>query len=103
MSNYQIIKNAIQKRQCVTLFYNGHVRHMSPHVIGIKNSIQQALFFQYGGTSRSGLSGDPTRNWRCIPINKISGLSTNKDRFQTAHNHSRTQNCVDIIDAEIKY
>lgn len=103
MSYYQIIKNAIQNRQCVTCRYNGHVRKMSPHVIGTKNGIQQALFYQYGGTSSSGLSEDPTKNWRCIPINKISALSTNNDRFQTAHNHSRRQTCVDNIDEEINY
>lgn len=103
MSNYQIIKNAIQSRQCITCRYNGHVRKMSPYVIGTKNGNQQALFYQYGGTSSSGLSGDPAKNWRCIPINKISALSTNNDSFQTANNHSRRQTCVDNIDEEINY
>lgn len=103
MSNYSIIKQAILNRQCVTCSYNGYLRKMTPHVIGTKNGTEQALFYQYGGQSSTGLSTDPTKNWRCIPINKITNLSTNTDRFQTANNHSRTQTCIDIIDAEVAY
>ena len=103
MSTYTSVRQAIIDRQCVTCFYNGYLRKMTPHVIGTKNGKQQCLFYQYGGQSSSGLSSDPTKNWRCIPIDKIDQLQTNSDHFQTAHNHSRTQNCVDTIDVEVLY
>ena len=103
MSNYELIKTAIKNRECVTGTYKGHVREMTPHVIGLKNGRKQALFYQYGGTSSSGLSPNPVKNWRCIPIDEITNLSTNKDDFQTANNHSSSQTCVDIIDAEVDY
>ena len=103
MANYGLIKQAIQNRECITCSYNGYKRRMTPHVIGTKNGTEQALFYQYGGQSSSGLSSDPTKNWRCIPVNKIQDLRINSDSFQTAHNHSRTQTCVDIVDVEVSY
>lgn len=103
MSNYNLIKQAIKNRQCVTCIYKGHKRKMTPHVIGTKGGVQQALFYQYGGTSNSGLSSNSARNWRCIQVNEIESLLINSDSFQTANNHSRTQTCVDFIDVEINY
>jgi hypothetical protein len=103
MSTYTLVRQAIINKQCVTCFYNGHLRKMTPHVIGTKNGKQQCLFYQYGGQSSSGLSADQSKNWRCIPIDKIEQLSINSDIFQTATNHSRTQTCVDTIDVEVAY
>ena len=103
MNAYNLVRQAIQNRQCVTCYYNGYLREMTPHVIGTKKGKQQALFYQYGGQSSSGLSSDPKDNWRCIPIDKIEGLKINNDKFQTALNHSKTQTCVDTIDLEVSY
>ncbi len=103
MTTYDLVKQAILNKQCVTCYYNGYLRKMTPHVLGQKNGKQQALFYQYGGQSSSGLSADPIKNWRCIPIDKIENISINNDPFQTANSHSRTQTCVDSIDAEITY
>jgi hypothetical protein len=103
MSNYQLIRQAILTKSCITCNYKGYLRKMTPHVIGTKNGIEQALFFQYGGQSSSGLSYDASKNWRCIPINQIENLELNADSFQTAHNHSRTQTCVDMIDVEVSF
>lgn len=103
MNTYDLVKQAILNKQCVTCYYNGYLRKMTPHVIGTKKGVKQALFYQYGGQSSSGLSSDSSKNWRCIPIDKIGDISINDDNFQTAHNHSRTQNCVDQIDVEVDY
>lgn len=103
MNTYDLVRQAIINKQCVTCFYNGFLRKMTPHVIGTKKNIQQALFYQYGGESSSGLSTDPTQNWRCIPIDKIQQLSINDDTFQTSYNHSKKQTCVDNIDVEVAY
>ena len=103
MTNYEIIRKAILEKKCVTCDYNGYTRKMTPHVIGTKNGKEQTLFYQYGGQSKSGLSSDPNKNWRCIPIDSIKNLSTNGDAFKTAHNHSQSQTCVDDIDVEVSY
>lgn len=103
MTTYNLVKEAIENKQCVTCFYNGYLRKMTPHVIGTKNGKEQALFYQYGGESSSGLSFDPIKNWRCILIDKIESAEINDDIFQTANNHSRTQTCVDNVDAEVTF
>ena len=103
MITYDLIKNAIENRLCITCFYNGYLRKMSPHVIGTKNGKEQALFYQYGGESSSGLSSNPVKNWRCIEIYKIERLEINGDIFSTAYNHSRPQTCVDFIDVEVEF
>jgi hypothetical protein len=104
MTKYDLIKQAIQNRQCVTCNYKGHIRKLTPHVIGTKGSVPQALFYQYAGGSSSGLNEeDPTKNWRCMPIAEITDLTINNDSFQTADNHSVKQTCVDNIDLEVRY
>jgi hypothetical protein len=103
MNTYDLVRQAIINKECVTCFYNGYLRKMTPHVIGTKNGVRQALFYQYAGESSSGLSADPTKNWRCIPIDKIVNLEINNDSFQTANNHSKTQTCVENVDVEIEY
>ncbi len=103
MTTYDLVKQAILNKQCVTCNYNGYLRIMTAFVSGTKNGRQQTLFYQYVGQSSSGLSTDPTKNWRCVPIDKIENLCINNDFFQTANNHSRTQTCVDSIDVEIQY
>ena len=102
-STYELVKKAILNKQSVTCYYNGYLRKMSPHVIGTKNGREQALFYQYGGQSSEGISYNPSRNWRCIFIDKISNLTINNDEFKTANNHSKRHNCVDYTDAVIEY
>lgn len=102
-STYELVKEAIKNKQSVTCYYNGYLRKMSPHVIGTKNGRQQALFYQYGGESEQGLNDNPNRNWRCIFIDKIKGISINDDDFETADNHSQRQSCVDYVDVKVDY
>jgi hypothetical protein len=103
MPTYEVIKEAILNRQCITCNYNGYRRLMTPHVIGRKNGTRQALCYQYAGESSSGLSSDPAKNWRCIVIDNVNDVFINDDAFQTAHNHSSAQTCVDDIDVEVDY
>lgn len=104
MSNYDIIRKAIQEKKCITCNYNGYIRRMSPHVIGIsKKGVEQTLCYQYAGDSSKGLSTDPSKNWRCIEVVKISNLIINDDDFESASNHSRPQSCVDDVDVEVSF
>ena len=75
-SNYDIIKEAIKQKLQIHAHYNGHSWEMCPHVLGFKDGRRQALFYQFGGTSSSGLEplGSP-KNWRCIPIDKLTKLA----------------------------
>ncbi len=102
MNIYEIIKEAIQNKQRIIATYNGHVREMCPHVIGIKSGKQQALFYQFGGTSSSGqITPNSPKNWRCIPIQGLSNVSSQDGEWHTGINHSKPQTCVDYIDKEV--
>jgi hypothetical protein len=104
-SNYLLVRQAIQDRRSIVAVYQGHMRFMSPHVIGRKNSREQALFYQFGGTSSSKLEplGSPS-NWRCIPIGLMTDLKVmDSTEWATGPNHSRPQTCVGEIDLEVTY
>src|SRR5438128_7726400 len=66
---FQIIYDAIVNKQQIVAEYLDHTRYLCPHVLGYKNGREQCLFYQFGGTSESGLGPDGSpENWRCIPI-----------------------------------
>ena len=101
-SLHDLIRQAIQSRQQVLATYNGHYREMCPHVLGLKNGRQQALFFQFAGTSSSGLApAGSGENWRCIFIDQLQNVSVRDGAWHTAPNYSRPQTCVDAIEIEV--
>ncbi|MCK6157354.1 hypothetical protein KZX29_00865 [Moraxella osloensis] len=102
--NYEIIKQAILSRSAISATYQGYQREMNPHVIGVKNGKQQALFYQFGGYSSSGaIVPNSKSNWRCMPIDQLTNVQITNKGWHTAENHSSTQTCVDIIDVEVSY
>jgi hypothetical protein len=104
-STYQIIRQAIIDKNQIIADYDGYHREMCPHVIGRKQGREQALFYQFGGDSKSGLDTTPDSpsNWRCIPIEGLSGVSAQSGNWYSAPNHSRPQTCVDEIDVDVSF
>lgn len=104
-STYQLVRQAVLTRSAIIATYNGHVRHMSPHVVGMKNGKEHTLCYQFGGTSSSELKPDGSPdNWRCIAIDKLQSVSLHPaGGFHTAANHSTQQSCVDEIDVEVSH
>jgi hypothetical protein len=105
MSTYDVVKQAIINKQQVIATFDFHVREMCPHVIGKKKGRELALFYQFGGTSSSGViqpDGSPA-NWRCITISGLSNVSVRDGEWHTASNHSKQQTCVDEIDVEVAH
>lgn len=101
-ANYIAIRNAILNKQQVIAMYKGHLREMCPHAIGTKNGREQAIFYQFGGTSSSGpIAPDSPKNWRCIPIEGLSNITTRSGPWYSGANHSQPQTCVDEIDVEV--
>ena len=103
MSNYDVIREAINNQDQIIAMYDGYRRELCPHVIGMKNGRPHALFYQFGGDSKSGLQpeGSP-RNWRCIFVDELSDVTARQGDWHTAPNHSRPQTCVDQIDLEVR-
>lgn len=102
MSTFDLIRQAIQNKQQIIATYNGHRREMCPHVLGMKNGREQALFYQFGGSSSSGMIvPGSTQNWRCIPISGLINVEVRDGAWHTASNHSTPQTCVDTIFAQV--
>ncbi len=103
---YQIIRTAIQnKQQVVATTEDGCKREMCPHVIGLKSGKEHALFYQFGGQSKSRrieATGSPA-NWRCIDIRSLSNVTIRDGMWHTASDHSKRQTCVDRVDIEVEY
>lgn len=103
MNEYALIRQAILDKKVIRARYKGHVRLMCPHVIGLKDGHEHALFYQFGGGSRTGISPGSRNNWRCICVNELSDVSIVEGAWHTANNHSRANSCVDQVDVEVAY
>ncbi len=103
-SNYALIRQALVEQLQVVATYQGHRREMCPHVIGEgPEGNAQCLFYQFGGTSASGLRPDGSPdNWRCIPVNQLTDVTLRPGPWHTASNHSRRQTCVAYVDVEVR-
>jgi hypothetical protein len=102
---YELVRHAILTKQHISAYYHGHYREMCPHVLGTKNGRRQALCYQFGGSSSSGLApAGSTANWRCVIIDQLQDVAVSAgDSWHTAPNHSRPQTCVDYIDVEVEF
>jgi hypothetical protein len=102
---YALIRQAILQKQTISADYKGYYREMAPHTLGTsKSGVEQALFYQFGGESSSGLApfGDP-KNWRCMPLSELANVKVIGAPWTSAPNHSRAQTCVAEVDVEVDY
>ena len=100
-SAQEIIVNAIQQKLIVSAMYQGYQRIMCPHVIGYKDGILNALFFQFAGGSKSGLP--PGGQWRCVRVSELSDVSSRPGEWHTGADHTRPQTCVDQVIAQVAF
>ncbi len=101
MDVYAQIREAMLDRQQVVADYRGHTREMCPHVLGTKDGRRQALFYQFGGGSESGLPEGG--EWRCIPVDELTSVSVRLGDWYSGSPGSRLQTCVDIIELEVMF
>ena len=52
---YELLRHAAARRQPVAATYDGQPRLLCPHVLGRKSGRLHVLFYQFGGSSNSGL------------------------------------------------
>ncbi len=101
VDDYALVRQAILDKDQIIATYDGHIREMCPHVIGTKAGRPQALFFQFGGSSKSGLP--PGGEWRCLEIALLSDVRALPGGWHTGAGHTQPQTCVDEIDLEVVY
>lgn len=103
MTNYEKIKHAIENKLIIIATHDEFRRKLCPHVMGTKgeNDRKKCLFYQFGGGSKSGISIDHAKNWRCIYIDELSGVEVVSGEWHTSKNHSTRSTCIDRIEMEI--
>jgi hypothetical protein len=97
---YPAVYEAIRNRRPISAVYHDLPRLFCPHRLGRNSEGEfRVLCYQYGGESESGLHppGSPA-NWRCIALEKLSGIDLLDGSWRTAPNHSRPALC--IVDAD---
>jgi hypothetical protein len=96
---YDAVRQAIVEKEQIVATYGGHRREMCPHVIGTKGGRPQALFWQFAGSSGSGLplGGE----WRCFPIGGLSDVVRRPGQWHTGGHPRQPQTCVDLVDVEV--
>jgi hypothetical protein len=74
---YRLVWSAVASKRPIEARYHGRARLLCPHRLGWNREGQlRVLCYQFGGESESGLqtAGSPA-NWRCIVLEKLSGVS----------------------------
>ena len=96
---YEILRVAAVRRQAVTAIYDGLPRLLCPHVSGRKSGRLHALFYQFGGSSNSGLPVTPegVGDWRCLAVERLSQVELRAGDWHTEPRSPR-QTCIDEID-----
>jgi hypothetical protein len=99
---YRLVRTAVINKHPIRGIYHGRDRRFCPHRLGRNHEGQiRVLCYQYGGESNSGrqAAGSPA-NWRCLALEKLSGVELLEEAWQTAPNHSRPQTCVTEVDVD---
>jgi hypothetical protein len=95
-----MIRDAMMALKPVSFTYAGHHREVCVHALGLnKHGREQALTFQYGGTSSSELPLDG--QWRCMTISNVANLQITNGGWRSNDEHEETQTCVAQVDVEI--
>jgi hypothetical protein len=69
------------------------------HALGTRNGRPQALFFQFAGESKRGLS--PGGDWRCPSLDGLTDVSLHSGPWYTDGRYDQVQTCVDEIDVAV--
>jgi hypothetical protein len=101
-SIYEVIRQAIITKNQVIGMYDGYMREMCPHLLGLRESVAFALFYQFGGDDSEPLAqdGDPA-NWRCIAIEQLAHVTIREGEWHTAAIRAQDRECVGKIDVKV--
>jgi len=96
---YELLRLAAVRRQAVSAIYDGRPRLLCPHVLGRKSGRLHALFYQFGGSSNSGLPVAPegVGDWRCFALEKLNQVEVRAGAWHTER-RARRQTCIDEVD-----
>ncbi len=96
---YELLHLAAARRQPVAAVYDGLPRLLCPHVLGRKSGRLHVFFYQFGGSSNSGLPITPegVGGWRCLAVEKLSQVELSAHAWHTEL-RALHQTCIDEVD-----
>ena len=98
---YALLRSAGVRKQPVAAIYDGLPRLFCPHLLGrSKQGRRYAFCYQFGGTSDSGLKtvAEGVGGWRCIVVEKLSGVELQSAGIWHTEPRSNRQTCVETVE-----
>ena len=99
---YELLRCAAARRQPVAAMYDGQPRLLCPYVLGRESGRLHVLFYQFGGSSNSGLPVVPegVGDWPCLAVEKLSQVELSAEAWHTQQRSWR-QTCIDEVDFDV--
>ena len=100
---YDLLRLAAARRQPVAAVYDGLPRLLCPYVLGRKSGRLRVLCYQFGGSSRSGLTmvSEAVGGWRCLVVERLSEVELRAEAWHSEP-HSPRQTCIDEVDFDTR-
>jgi len=96
-ATYALFRNAILAEQQVVCSYDGRLRELCPHIIGVnKRGEEVVLAWQFASQS----SG-PLPQWRCLRLANVRDARAREGHWHEGGSHLTEQTCVSRIDLDI--
>ena len=96
-ATYTLFRNAILREQQVVCCYDGRVRELCPHIIGVNRQGEEVvLAWQFAGSSSGKLP-----QWRCLKLAHVRDAATRTGRWHEGGLHRSQQTCVRDVDLDI--
>jgi hypothetical protein len=95
---YDLIRNAVLAQDSFSAWYQGHLRLLSPFVLGTKAGEPRVLAYQFGGTSHKVLAPDGSpENWRCLRVSELTEVNVLPGMWHAPRKGRSFQHCVDQV------
>ena len=96
-ATYALFRSAILREQQVVCSYDGRVRELCPHIIGINRQGEEVvLAWQFAGSSSGKLP-----QWRCLKLAHVRDAATRTGRWHEGGSHRSQQTCVRDVDLDV--
>ena len=96
-ATYALFRSAILREQQVVCSYDGRVRELCPHIIGINRQGEEVvLAWQFAGSSSGKLP-----QWRCLKLAHVRDAATRTGRWHEGGSHRSQQTCVREVDLDV--
>jgi hypothetical protein len=100
MSNKEILREAIEKKQAISFQLHGEPEIGSPHALGVGDGVERLLI--YRGEDSHEKRVPPTGKWTCVRLTDIGNIQILPDEpFHTGHPGDHVGKCLHDIEISV--